>query len=118
MAKKYQGLAKQIDAGAGWIDWYFQNALTKGFKVSPNRQVTINKTKVTPANLATAALYNYTPHISGNRLVWSIWNRWFGNGTLGVDFPDGTLVRKDQAHKVFACPRCKRETRYSIKKAS
>jgi hypothetical protein len=93
LAIKYRGLAKQIDAGAGWIDWYFTNAMVKRFAVAPNVTASLDKFQVTPGNLATAALYNYTPHVSGNRLVWSIWNRWFGDGMLGVDFPDGTLVR-------------------------
>lgn len=95
LAVKYRGVAKQIDAGAGWVDWYFKTALTRKFKVAPNTPVVISKKLVTPANLATAALYNYTPHIHGNRLAWSIWNRWFGDGSLGVEFPDGTLVQNE-----------------------
>jgi len=93
--QKYKGLAKQIDAGAGWIDWFFKNASPLTVKILPGETRTIDRTKVTPANLATAALYNYTPHLHGNRLLWSIWNRWFSNGTLPL-FPDGTLVRNEE----------------------
>lgn len=90
LAQKYMGLGKQIDVGAGWMDWYFTNA--KSLRYQPGVTYTISSTSVTPANLATAALYNYTPHISGNRLLWGIWNRWWGEG-LGMQYPEGTLLR-------------------------
>jgi hypothetical protein len=51
--------------------------------------------KVVPQNAVTVALYRYTPHIHGNRLLWSIMRRWFGGGT-DLSFPDGTLVRNEK----------------------
>lgn len=90
LAQKYMGLGEQVDVGAGWMDWYFTNA--KSLRYQPGVTYVISSTSVTPANLTTAALYNYTPHIQGNRLLWSIWNRWWGDG-LGMQYPEGTLLR-------------------------
>ncbi len=93
LAKKYRGFARQVDAGAGWIDWYFQHASTGSGLHRPGVTYAVNNLQVTPDNLATAALYSYTPHIHGNLLLWNIWNRWFGDGSSHMDFPDGTLAR-------------------------
>jgi hypothetical protein len=100
LAVKYRGLGKQIDAGAGWMDWYYQNF--EKFKTLKKQGVTytISKTKVTPLNKTTAALYSYTPHLHGNRLLWSIWNRWFETGTYSLQYPDGTLVRNEKTGAV------------------
>lgn len=94
LAVKYKGLGKQIDVGAGWMDWYMTNAPTLKNMLQPGQTKVISKTSITPLNLATAALYNYTPHLHGNRLLWSIWNRWFDRGEL-PPLPDGTLIRNE-----------------------
>jgi hypothetical protein len=94
LAQKYKGLGKQIDVGAGWMDWYMDNVTTLTYMIQPGKSAKIDRTSVTPANLVTAALYNYTPHLHGNRLLWSIWNRWWG--TDGLEIPDGTLVRNEK----------------------
>lgn len=89
---KYKGFAKQVVNAADWMDWYLQRG-PEAALVKPGEQRTVDKTKVTPGNLATAALYAYTPHVHGNRLLWSIWNRWFGPGAASFNYPDGTLLR-------------------------
>ena len=38
----------------------------------------------------------YTSDLHGNRLLFSIWNRWFGDGAFGLDLPEGTLVRNEK----------------------
>ncbi len=91
LAKKYKGLGRQIDAGAGWMDWYLRNAASLG-KLQAGQQFTADGAKLTPTNLVTAALYSYTPHAHGNRLLWSILQRWFG-GVDDLRLPDGALVR-------------------------
>jgi hypothetical protein len=91
LAQKYRGFAKQVDAGAGWIDWYFKTAADQSRTAGGTYD--LGNAKVTPQNLATAALYSYTPHIHGNLLLWTIWNRWFGDGSAGLEMPDGSLVR-------------------------
>ncbi|MFA6215916.1 MAG: hypothetical protein WC768_05095, partial [Patescibacteria group bacterium] len=47
-------------------------------------------------NQATAALYNYTPHYSGNRHFWQIWQDYWGR-----DFPDGSLLKADGSPAVW-----------------
>jgi hypothetical protein len=91
LAQKYKGFARQVDAGAAWIDWYFKNASTQS--LASGGTYALDDANVTPENLATAALYSYTPHIHGNLLLWTIWNRWFGDGSAGPQLPDGTLAR-------------------------
>lgn len=96
LAQKYKGFAKQVDAGAGFIDWYYTSAEAQKSYRKPGETYVVSGTPVTPANVATAALYSYTPHLHGNRLLWSIWNRWFGDGMVGLKFPDGTLIRNEK----------------------
>lgn len=95
LAQKYKGLGKQIDAGAGWMRWYLTNASGIDFLKQKGATYSIDGMNVAPANAATAALYSYTPHLHGNRLLWSIMRRWFGGGT-DLSFPDGTLVRNEK----------------------
>ncbi len=47
---------------------------------------------VTPANKATAALYNYTPHVfNGNYNVFKLWKRYFPK--VVKLYPDGTILQ-------------------------
>lgn len=43
---------------------------------------------VTIGNESTGLLYQYTPHIHGNELFSTYWNKWFQ-----IKYPDGTLLR-------------------------
>ncbi len=90
--QKHKGFAKQVDSAADWMDWYLTGG-PGGAYVQPHTTSSIDNTAVTPVNMTTAALYAYTPHIHGNRLLWSIWNRWFGAGADSFNYPDGTLLR-------------------------
>lgn len=102
LAQKYKGLGRQIDVSAGWMDWFFTNVPkfasnpTSTYKV-PGKTYTISGQEITPANVTTAALYSYTPHVGdtrvgGNRSLWKIWQRWWGPGfTLAL--PEGSLIR-------------------------
>lgn len=92
-AQRYRGFAKQVDAGAGFIDWFFKNAAAGTAMRNVGTTYQVNNTPVTPSNVATAALYTYTPHLHGNLLLFNIWNRWFGDGRVGSAYPDGTLAR-------------------------
>ncbi len=47
---------------------------------------------VSPETKATAALYNYTPHIyAGNYIFWKLWHHYFPERAY---FPDGSLLRE------------------------
>lgn len=102
LAQKYKGLGRQIDVGAGWMDWFFENVSKfannpgSSYKV-PGMTYTISGQQITPMNVTTAALYSYTPHVGddrtgGNKSLWRIWQRWWGPGyTLAL--PEGSLIR-------------------------
>ena len=47
-------------------------------------------------NQATVNLYTYTPHIHGNYLFWTIWNRWFTK-----NYPDGSLLQVQGEQGVY-----------------
>ncbi len=56
----------------------------------------IDGVNVTPANNATAILYTYTPHLHGNLILWSVWNKYFTRA-----YPDGTLLAIDGTQEVW-----------------
>jgi len=98
LAQKYKGFAKQVDAAAGWMDWYLKNAATNASFKKAGDVVTIGGSTFAVRSNATAALYSYTPHLHGNQLLWSVLNRWFGDGAGAIEekkqkYPDGTVVR-------------------------
>lgn len=83
---KTLSFGKQVD-GAAWQfrqyfdapqDWFFKVGLIYDIDGFP----------ITPANQATANLYNYTPHHSGNKRFWQIWQDYWGK-----DYPNGSLLK-------------------------
>lgn len=77
---------KQVD-GAAWqfrqymdnpLDWYFQ----------AGQIYQIDNYLISPTTQATASLYIYTPHYSGNQHFWEIWQKYWGK-----NYPNGSLVK-------------------------
>ncbi len=99
LAQKYKGLGRQIDVGAGWMDWFMINYPALTYMIQPGVTRTISGQSVTPMNVTTAALYNYTPHVGdtrvgGNRLLWNIWQRWWPSAAdHALALPEGSLIR-------------------------
>ncbi len=95
---KYKGFAKQIDGAAGGYRWYLDqfSAGQNKWLIEPNETTEIDDTLVTPANEATAALYNYTPHLHGNENFWKLWNKWFS-----INYPDGSLLQAENEDGVW-----------------
>jgi hypothetical protein len=60
--------------------------------------------------LATAALYNYTPYLSGNKIFWQLWQNWFTKKGL---LPEGSLVRAQNDKGVWLIQNGKRRPFYS-----
>jgi hypothetical protein len=94
---RWQGFYKQINSASLQFRDYMDNpqlyTYRKGntylFK-NPYSTLKQEMTSVTPLNDATAALYNYTPHVyNGNYNFWKIWNRYFSR----TGYPSGTLIR-------------------------
>jgi hypothetical protein len=88
----FKGFANQLYyASRQMREKYYLRVLTYGSTISgyaPGKTVEIDGISVTPANIATAGLYSYTPHIHGNQNLWNIWKRWFSK-----KFPEGTIVQ-------------------------
>jgi len=58
------------------------------YNCAVNMPCVIDATTIIPLTRATANLYNYTPHISGNESFHKIWNKYWS----GI-YPDGTLAK-------------------------
>ncbi|PIR95143.1 hypothetical protein COT95_00275, partial [Candidatus Falkowbacteria bacterium CG10_big_fil_rev_8_21_14_0_10_37_6] len=93
---RWQGFYKQMNSAALQFYSYVTEPHLYKYKagetyVFTNPYGTINTEDitVTPANNATAGLYNYTPHVyNGNYNFWNLWNRYFSRFLI-----DGSLVQ-------------------------
>lgn len=94
--QKHKGFAQQIDGAAGIMRWYYNNLKKESWIKRAHQTYKIDNTEVTPKTHATAFLYNYTPHIQGNRNFWKIWQKWFSQV-----YPDGTLIRRKNSATVY-----------------
>lgn len=92
---EYKGFAKQADRGTWRQRFYLENS-HKAWLKNANAAYEIDGTLITPVNQATANLYNYTPHLHGNRNFWKIWNRYFSK-----NYPDGTLLQIEGEPAVY-----------------
>jgi len=102
--QKRKGFGLQVDGTAGLLEWYFdQHDLPGYFLKKAGTTYIIDDREVTPSNKATAALYNYTPHIHGNHNFNTIWNRYFSKNYL-----NGSLVQVDGEAGVWLIQKGKR----------
>lgn len=88
----YRGFTSQIVNAAAFVECFYQDSTDRcgshrHFGYFPGVTVAIDGNAVVPANLATALLYSYTPHIHGNVNIRTIWTNWFTNG-----YPDGSVL--------------------------
>lgn len=84
--ERWRGIHKQINSAAEQFRYYYEHI--EEYNYRPGKTSIIDGRSVNPKNVVTAALYNYTPHLHGNKLFQAIWLRYFS--TL---LPDGTLVQ-------------------------
>jgi len=95
---RWQGLGKQINSASLQFFDYMINPNYYTYKIGQTYTLTnpyaVNReetTMVTPANQATAALYNYTPHVyNGNYNFWKLWQQYFSRS-----YPDGSLLQAE-----------------------
>ncbi len=91
---RWQGFGKQINSAALQFRDYLDRPQLYTYRAGET--YTVKNTNqpdstVTPANQATAALYNYTPHVyNGNYNFYKIWRRYFAKA-----YPDGSLLQVD-----------------------
>ena len=95
---RWQGFWKQINSASLQFRDYMDNPYLYTYKqgeayIFTNPYSTIERevVVVTPANKATAALYNYTPHVyNGNYNFYNIWQRYFTR-----TYTDGALLQAE-----------------------
>ena len=93
----FQGFGKQVNSAALQFRWYMLSPNSYNFRAGntytfKNPYGTINNStmNVYIENRATAAMYNYTPHVyNGNFNLWRLWNRYFPSQS----YPDGTVLK-------------------------
>jgi hypothetical protein len=94
---RWQGFWKQINSATLQFYDYMVNPFEYSYKIG--NTYTFQNTctaydnqpssMVTPYNLATAALYNYTPHVfNGNYNFYVLWQKYFAR-----NYPDGSLLQ-------------------------
>ncbi len=94
---RWNGFYKQINSASLQFRDYMDEPELYKYQVGKTYTFIDNRdgvgkvtTVVTPANLATAGLYNYTPHVyNGNYNFWKIWHRYFSP----TNYPDGSLLQ-------------------------
>ncbi|MFA6170914.1 MAG: hypothetical protein WCW77_03850 [Patescibacteria group bacterium] len=93
---RWKGLWKQINSASLQFRDYLDNPQLYTYKAgvtytftNPYGTVSNEPMSVTPANQATAALYNYTPHVfNGNYNFYKLWLKYFVR-----NYPDGSLLQ-------------------------
>lgn len=85
--QQYKGFPKQVDRAAWRTRYFFEHP--DEFTYGYGDTYKVNNQDIFIKNQATAVLYNYTPHISGNRLFWKIFETWF----RPLAHPDGSLLQ-------------------------
>jgi hypothetical protein len=96
---RYKGFGKQVNSAALQFLSYFQNPENYKYQAgyaytfsNPNGALCNGPMTVVIENKATAALYNYTPHVfNGNYNFYTLWNRYFP--PVIRNYPDGTLLQ-------------------------
>ena len=94
--QKYRGIGNQIDYAVGTQRVYLDDSINRPWLYQLGRTYSIDGTQVTMLNRATAALYNYTPHLHGNQLFHRLWYRYFNQ-----QYPDGTLLKSASSPDVW-----------------
>jgi hypothetical protein len=95
---RWQGFWKQVNSASLQFRDYMDNPRLYTYKAgesyiftNPYSTTKNETTIVTPANQATAALYNYTPHVyNGNYNFYNIWQRYFTR-----EYYDGSLLQAE-----------------------
>lgn len=97
----YKGFGKQVNSAALQFLAYINEQSRYTYKAgqtyafsNPYGTISNETMTVTPANKATAALYNYTPHVfNGNYNVYKLYERYFP--TQAARYPNGSLLQAE-----------------------
>jgi len=128
-SERWKGFGKQINSAALQFFSYMVHPEYYQYKANGTYVLsnpysasgTTGNMSVTPLNQATAALYNYTPHVyNGNYNFYKTWQRWFTRL-----YPDGTLLQSNASTTVWLIQDSKKRpfvsmgallSRYDLKK--
>lgn len=98
--QKFKGFYNQVYNAAKRIRLYYLPQLeSSGRTISgfgPGLAKVVDGLTVVPANRATAIVYTYTPHLHGNQVLWTVWNKYFTRS-----YPDGTLLNVEGEKEVW-----------------
>ncbi|MFA5050514.1 MAG: hypothetical protein WC499_00140 [Patescibacteria group bacterium] len=108
--QRFSGFATQVDRAAWRLRYFLEHPWEFFYRAGQTYK--ISRQKVSPQNSATAALYNYTPYVTGNKLFWSIWQKWFVKKTESK-FADGTLLKAKGDNGVWLIQNNQRRPFYS-----
>jgi hypothetical protein len=94
---RWKGLWKQVNSASLQFRDYMDNPQLYTYRAggtytftNPYSAYGDGVTLVTPVNQATAALYNYTPHVfNGNYNFYILWHKYFDRNS----YPDGSLLQ-------------------------
>lgn len=90
--ERWRGFGRQVNSASLQFFDYIKNPNNYGFRAGQTYTVTNTgrpASIVTPANNATAGLYNYTPHVyNGNFNFYNLWMRYFT-----FSYPNNTLLQ-------------------------
>ncbi len=97
----YKGFGKQVNSAALQFLAYMNEQHRYKYQAGnaytfTNPYGTISKEPMTviPQNKATAALYNYTPHVfNGNYNTYKLFQRYFPTSSVILIYPDGALLK-------------------------
>lgn len=92
--ERFKGFYRQVNSAAAQTRYYMDNI--NEFNFQPGKTYNIDGTSVTIKNTATAGLYNYTPHLHGNKNLWNLWAKYFGK-----KWPDGTLLTSSNDNQIY-----------------
>lgn len=113
---KYKGFGKQVRATAQQFRWYMDHIASYDHQPgvrsciddpTPDIPCTAKGVEIQPENKITAAMYVYTPHLHGNKLFYTLWNKYGFGGDVpdnvisdGI-FPDGALVKAHDSSAIY-----------------
>ncbi len=97
----YKGFGKQINSASLQFLAYVKEQYRYSYKAgqtynftNPYGTISTATMAVTPENKATAALYNYTPHVfNGNYNFFKLWKKYFP--TIKTFYPDSTILQAE-----------------------
>lgn len=100
---------KQVDGAAWQYRQYLDNPSSWNFRAG--EQYLVDGYFITPVTTATAGLYNYTPHYSGNESFARIWQRYWGK-----NYRSGSLLKVSTKPEVWYIDKGMRRhiTSYSV----